>query len=145
MLASDYSKPYGLVKAWYPRSKQWAVDQDYIDKLSPSDAKWLDRFNREYHAASISKFDPKALHSTDELRRDCYNRNNKSNRDLYTQSYNYNLLSLNEVVILSDSFCEDSILKRVDQKKALSSDYGKYAIRFAASYLFALDCLKRFL
>ena len=47
---------------------------------------WLTKFNNEYHKAVIKKGDKKALHNTDELRRDCDRRNYARRNDLYTHA-----------------------------------------------------------
>lgn len=47
---------------------------------------YITRFNNEFHKNVIKKGDPKALHSTDELRKDCYARENARNRDICMRS-----------------------------------------------------------
>jgi hypothetical protein len=62
---------------------------DYIDDLSEEDKQALSKFIDEYYGASLAAADsPESwdndLHNTDELRKDCRDRNNARNRDLYT-------------------------------------------------------------
>jgi len=57
---------------------------DYLDGLSPEDKAWMNKFIKEYYDGNVKKGDPDVLHNTDELRRDCYNRKNRQNRDLYS-------------------------------------------------------------
>lgn len=38
-----------IKKPKYGRSRSWAVNSDYADKLNPEDKKWLDQFNDEYY------------------------------------------------------------------------------------------------
>lgn len=47
---------------------------------------YLTKFNNEFHKNVIKKGDETALHSTDELRRDCYARENARNRDVFTRN-----------------------------------------------------------
>ena len=62
------------------------IDYDYVSQLSEEDKIWLNKFTEEYTNASLNtKEKEKNLHNTDELRRDCYKRNNARNRDLYTK------------------------------------------------------------
>jgi hypothetical protein len=75
--------PKGYLRgANYPKAKQWQVDQDYVDKLSPEEQEWLARFNKEYYAGRVKKGDPDAHHKTDKQRQDCYSRQNSVNRDI---------------------------------------------------------------
>ncbi len=61
------------------------IDYDYVDKLSPEEKKWLNKFTEEYVNASV---DPKKLkknlHNTEKLKKDCYDRNNARNRCILT-------------------------------------------------------------
>jgi len=53
----------------------------------------------EYNSASFSKTD--RIHDTDELRKDCYNRNNKRNNDLYS------ITTINNLMVKKDLFSND--------------------------------------
>ena len=75
-------KLYGLITQAFPKNKRWSIDQDYVESLSQSDKEWLAQFNNEYYGGKVKKGDTTALHNTDDLRQDCYRRNNLSNRDL---------------------------------------------------------------
>lgn len=74
---------FGLETKSFPKHKQWAVDQDYTDKLSAEEAAWLGQFNQEFYRNRVKKGDKNALHNTDALRKECYSRENAANRDLY--------------------------------------------------------------
>jgi len=74
---------YGLKRRYFPKNKRWLLDCDYLDQLSEDERAWLDKFQREYYDGAIKKGDSEALHHDDELRKDCYRRNNARNRDLY--------------------------------------------------------------
>ena len=43
---------------------------------------YITKFNNEFHKNVVKKDDPKALHNTPELRKDCYARENARNRDV---------------------------------------------------------------
>lgn len=76
------NEEFGLEVKSFPKNKQWAVDQDYVSKLTEAEKAWLGQFNQEFYRGTVNQKDPKTLHNTPELARDCYNRNNASNRDL---------------------------------------------------------------
>ena len=52
------------------------------DKEAEEALAYIARFNNEFHKNVIKKNDPEALHNTDELRKDCYARENAKNRDV---------------------------------------------------------------
>ena len=74
---------YGLYARNFPKPARWKVDQDYISRLSDDERRWLAQFHDEYYGGFFS---PKreALHSTKELRRECYAANNATNADSYS-------------------------------------------------------------
>lgn len=83
---------------------RWAADMDYWERLSASEVEWLRRFAREYYDGSVRAVREDAsegragsgsgrneqecatnqLHNTTALTRDCYNRKNAANRDLFS-------------------------------------------------------------
>lgn len=71
-----------LRKRQLPKNIQWMFDFDYINSLSEEEKEWLNKFIKEYLDAAIKKGDEEAIHNTDNLRKDCYNRRNRQNRDL---------------------------------------------------------------
>ena len=83
MKAKKTNKEMGLEVKSFPKHKQWAVDQDYVHKLSKEEQDFLGQFNQEYYRNRVKKGDPNALHNTDKLRKDCYARENSANRDLF--------------------------------------------------------------
>lgn len=72
----------GLETKSFPKNKQWMVDQDYSDKLSPEEKEFLGRFNQEYYRNRFESSE-KDLHSTPEQKKSCYSNENARNRDLY--------------------------------------------------------------
>jgi len=47
---------------------------------------YITKFNNEYYKNVIKKGDESALHASDELRGDCYARNNARSRDLFNKA-----------------------------------------------------------
>lgn len=91
---------WGLIRNSFTKNRRWEVDNlDYnegylwwlkqqakcgkpkLEAEANEALEWLDKFNREYYNNSgLKKKD--ALHNTDELRKDCYNRTNAAHRDI---------------------------------------------------------------
>lgn len=69
------------------KSRYELIDYDYIDKLKEEDKAWLNKFTEEYVNASLdSKNLKNNFHNTDQLKKDCYRRNNARNRDILTRA-----------------------------------------------------------
>lgn len=69
------------------RTRYELIDYDYINALSEKDKKWLNDFTEEYVNASLdSKNLENNFHNTNELKKDCYSRNNARNRDILTRA-----------------------------------------------------------
>lgn len=66
------------------RSRTDLIDYDYLDKLSPKELDWLNRFTAEYVGADF-RHDRK-LHKSKKARRECYNANNARNRCVLTKA-----------------------------------------------------------
>lgn len=74
-----------LNPAYNLKTRTDLIDYDYIDKLSEREKAWLNKFTQEYvNAGKLNKKD-RPLHKTQELRKDCYDRNNARNRCQYTR------------------------------------------------------------
>lgn len=73
----------GLHPELHPRTRWEMFDQDYLDKLTPEEKLWLSNFNEEYVGGNFNHKEGDVLHTTQELKRDCYSRNNARNRDYY--------------------------------------------------------------
>lgn len=69
----------GLFARNFPKTVQWRVDQDYLERLSPQELEWLARFNDEFYGA---KFSDQSEWDRAE-RRQAYRAKNAANRDLY--------------------------------------------------------------
>ena len=113
--------PYGDKPRHYSHSNQWKVDQDYWDKLSPEERNFLKTFNKEWTEGSFKTSRP--LHKTKKQRRECYDNNNRSKRDIMNKGVvsleqlnsNQSGLNLNE----SDTSytLEDALIKVIDKTK----------------------------
>ena len=63
------------------------IDYDYINRLNEEEKQWLNKFTEEYVNASLdSQNIENNFHNTQELKRDCYRRNNARNRDILTRA-----------------------------------------------------------
>lgn len=63
----------------YARNVRWKWDCDYLDKLSPEEKAWFEKFNEAYIGA-----DSKALADwPTKARKETYQQKNAANRDLY--------------------------------------------------------------
>lgn len=74
-----------------PKVRAELLDADYLKQLSEDELRWYAQFTDEYVGANIQKTKAgkvKAgyLHSTKELAKDCYDRNNRRNYDIYSVS-----------------------------------------------------------
>lgn len=66
---------------------------DYKHKLSPDEKRWLNKFNDEYINANLdTKKLKNNLHRTKKLKKDCQDRNNARNVDVYGEEKKNNNL-----------------------------------------------------
>ncbi len=99
------------------KSRQQLLDYDYLSKLTHKEKKWLDKFSKEYINASLdAKKLEKNLHNTPKLKKDCYDRNNARNRDLFFKLemggvFDHEIL---EKDILSYEI-ENELIKKIDE------------------------------
>ncbi len=61
------------------------LDSNYADIEAVNLLTFIAKFNNEFHKNVIKKGDESALHNTNELRRDCYSRENCRNRDILSR------------------------------------------------------------
>lgn len=78
----DTKKYPGLDKTLFSKIKQEQWDLDYIEQLSPEDKKFMSKFMEEFVGARLNG-KGKKLHKTKKLTKDCFDRNNARNRDIY--------------------------------------------------------------
>ena len=105
------------------KSRSDLLDQDYMDKLSPKEKKWLNKFNKEYVSASMDENPKKNLHKTKKLRKECYDANNARNRCELTRAKASNQLNDYEELYetSSNNDYEDFIIEKLDQKDIVES------------------------
>lgn len=114
---SKYNKKLmGLEPKTFPKNKQWAIDQDYYHLLCPLDKEWMSKFNNEFYGGKIKKGDPTALHNTDDLRKECYNRNNAANRDTYAIKNGVGCLDFPESIEDVINMTEDDVLDTLEAR-----------------------------
>lgn len=114
-------------KAKYPalrpelnlKTRYELLDYDYLDKLTEKEKAWLNDFTEEYVNASLdSKNVENNLHNTEELKKDCYRRNNARNRDILTRAkasgtfVSIDEMRLNKKAVLIDK--EQELLNKAD-------------------------------
>lgn len=98
-------------------------DYDYINKLTPKEKEWLNKFTKEYVNAELNSKQPKKnFHKTKKLKKDCYDRNNARNRCIYTRSKaSWNLNYIEDVSEtdknLMDNTIEDQLILKLDSEK----------------------------
>lgn len=77
------------------KTRQEALDFDYVHKLSDEEKDYLNKFAGEFINASFEKEPPKKkgkrrklknLHKTEKLRKSCYDSNNARNRDIISRA-----------------------------------------------------------
>jgi hypothetical protein len=88
MTKRNKTKYPGLSKKVNTKVRQELIDYDYLNKLTPEEKEWLNKFSEEYNSASFKKskngnYSRKNLHRTKKQRKDCYDRNNSRNRDIF--------------------------------------------------------------
>lgn len=96
---------------------------------------YITRFNNEFHKNVIKKGDKKALHNTDELRKQLYDRENARNRDISSKNqgsmYSWEYVAETQAVSEADQSTtvnsgrnlfnhEDVVIELIEQKKKLS-------------------------
>lgn len=80
----DQAKHPNLKKAFNPRVRQEYLDFDYLEQLSEKELDWLDKTMGEYYGASFDRQHPERnIQSYEKYGKDCNDRNNARNRDLY--------------------------------------------------------------
>lgn len=95
MAKSNVPKEFlGAFKRGHRRSSKEFIDEELADKLlekalagdkeAEAALRWLARFNNEFHKGVIKKGAPDNLHSTPEMYKDCNDRNNRRNVDVFT-------------------------------------------------------------
>lgn len=83
---------------------------NWQDKESITQLEYITKFNNEYHKNVVKKGSETDLHNTEELRKDCYARENARNRDIMSkerykvQSIEPNILEGESDALRTDTF-----------------------------------------
>lgn len=77
--------PNQVTAAMLHRPRQWMLDTDYWQKLSPEEKAWKAQFDDEYYRGAARRYE-KPLHGTPKLQRDTYSTHNANQRDVYSRS-----------------------------------------------------------
>lgn len=80
----------GIKKNKNLKIRQELIDADYLDKLSPEDKAWYNKFIIESVSADFRHQKP--LHNTKKLRKACEDANNHRNNDSYSITKSNNML-----------------------------------------------------
>lgn len=106
------------------KSRYELIDYDYVSKLTEKEKEWLNKFTEEYVNASLNTEDlNKNFHNTDELKKDCYKRNNARNRDILTKAKaSGNHISIDELFTKKKSIKIDSEQELLNKLDYLADD-----------------------
>ncbi|MEO5367566.1 MAG: hypothetical protein H7831_14670 [Magnetococcus sp. WYHC-3] len=117
------------------KNRRDLVDQDYLNKLTPKERDWLQKFNAEYVGATFKKdengnYAKSNLHKTAEQRKDCYSRNNSRNRCALTIAQVTGHVVPDNVAwevienerVNNVSSAEDTIIDLLDLKREIDRD-----------------------
>lgn len=114
----------GLVKEEHPRTRWEYIDQDYVDKLSDEMKALLSNFNEEFYGGYFGH-PGKILHKKKSAKKDCYNRNNSQNRDIYainrTRGWQEPSDSTDSYKITDTDSHEKVLVELLDLKKKLEN------------------------
>jgi hypothetical protein len=86
----------GAFKAGHRLASKDFIDEEFSRELlkktmrgceeSRRALEYLTKFNNEYHRGIVKKGDVSAFHAKDQTRKDCYQRNNRQNADVFTKT-----------------------------------------------------------
>ena len=77
---------YGLSKNNTHKKSRDFLDMDYINKLTDSEIRWMDKFCREYYQNHFTN-SSRDKHDTKELKRRCYSNENSRERDMWNKFF----------------------------------------------------------
>lgn len=118
-----------------PKTRKDLIDYDYVNKLSDDEKRWLAQFTDEWVGAAIAKTKKGKvkhghLHNTEELAKDCFDRNNRRNNDvlgvtkavgLLTDIDNYLDEDVDGWYITNKDLTEDAVIGQYEQKNSEDS------------------------
>lgn len=121
-----------LKKGYNSKIRQEFIDQDYLHKLSEKELKFLDDFMSEWNNASVGKqseAENNRFHKTAKEVKECTDRNNNRNNDVYGIAKARNLVSKQDYSALKDfienkepvnnNFVEDALIDFLDNAEDL--------------------------
>ena len=115
----DTKKYPGLDKTLFSKIKQEQWDLDYIDKLDEKERAFMSKFMEEFVGARLNG-KGKKLHRTKKLTKDCFDRNNARNRDIYAIARATGTLYEYDPYLDEEMFDnEDQLIDSIDAKKAI--------------------------
>jgi hypothetical protein len=113
-----------------PRVRKEFLDADYLKDLTPEQLRWYAQFTDEWLGGNVRKTKAgkvKAghIHNTKELAKDCYDRNNWRNNDVYgVTKANYLMSDLDSALENQDGWyvkdfqkTEEALVHDIDEKK----------------------------
>jgi hypothetical protein len=129
-------KNHNTNRTYMPRVRKELVDSDYLKDLPPKERAYMDKFLGEYYGANLNFKEPrKNLHKSKARRKDCTDRNNKQNNDLYGVTNANGLLDKDAVYKFQEgveyihpgnktnmSATEDAMIEYLDNKDLLMYD-----------------------
>jgi hypothetical protein len=124
-----------------PRVRKELVDMDYLKDLSEKDRQWIEKFSREYYGGSLNTESPrKNLHKSKAKIKECFDRNNKQNNDLFGVTKANNLLD-HDIIYkkventeyihpsnVKSSLTEEALIAYIDNKELLDCDEKEFAL-----------------
>lgn len=121
-LRRNQIKHPALRPEYNPRNRAELIDMDYLSELSQEELAWLNKFMEEYNGANMNfKNLKKNLHNNKRLKKDCTDRVNARNRDLFSIAKINGLLKYDpqnrtqgNVADLYEN--ENAIIERIDEK-----------------------------
>ena len=106
------------------RSRIDLIDYDYLNKLSPEELDWLNKFTEEYVNAKLDPKPNKNLHNKKRLKKDCYDRNNARNSCILTrQKAGKKLRYMEDIKNKPSDYNEEQLVNVLDQRR-----YDSYKI-----------------
>lgn len=121
----------GLDKKLFSKIKQEYHDIDYAHTLDDKSKKWLSQFMEEHLGAQLNeqtlknKYNRKPLHKTKKRVKDCYDRNNARQRDIYGLSKatgrldDYNSSGVSDYIDKlseKDDSVENRLIEKIDKE-----------------------------
>jgi hypothetical protein len=94
------------------------IDVDYVDKLTDKEKEWLNKFMDEYNGANLDFQNlKKNIHNSKKLKKDCTDRVNARNRDIYAMAKaNGTLSNLDTNIEINGDNFENDLIDYLDSK-----------------------------